>query len=446
MTVRLTSQFEIMEHPGSATKRTRVRYGMLTLVFINVAINYLDRTNLSVAATSLGKELMLSSVQLGLIFSAFGWTYAALQIPGGLVADRIGPRMLYGLCLVTWSLSTVAQGMVKGFASLFAFRLATGAFEAPSYPINNRIVTSWFPDHERASATAMYVSGQFIGLAFLTPALVALQVYTGWRGLFIVTGLIGLVWGLIWYLLYRDPLEHPRVNEAELEYIEKGGGVLRRKSATDVKRSAWKREDWKQVFSNRTLWGIYIGQFCVNATLWFFLTWFPTYLVQYRGLSFIKTGFLASIPFLSACAGLLLSGFLSDYLVTKGRSISMARKTPIIVGLLLSGCIVGANYTNDTALVIFFMSLAFFGAGMALISWVFVSILSPKHLIGLTGGVFNFMGNLASIVVPIVIGYLVSGGNFEPALVFIGALGLAGACSYIFIVGKIERVGLGEVL
>ena len=429
-----------MEITGSTIKRSRVRYGMLTLVFINVAINYLDRTNLSVAATSLGKELMLSSVELGLIFSAFGWTYAALQIPGGLVADRVAPRMLYGVCLVTWSLATVAQGFVKGFASLFAFRLATGAFEAPSYPINNRIVTSWFPDHERASATAMYVSGQFIGLAFLTPALVALQVYTGWRGLFIVTGGIGLVWGVIWYLLYRDPLEHPRVNDAELEYIEKGGGVLRRKLETDVKRSAWKREDWKQVFSNRTLWGIYIGQFCVNATLWFFLTWFPTYLVQYRGLSFIKTGFLASIPFLSACAGLLLSGFLSDYLVTRGRSISMARKTPIIVGLLLSGCIVGANYTNDTALVIFFMSLAFFGAGMALISWVFVSILSPKHLIGLTGGVFNFMGNLASIIVPIVIGYLVRGGDFEPALVFIGALGLAGACSYIFIVGTIERV------
>jgi ACS family D-galactonate transporter-like MFS transporter len=430
-----------MEQLSNTGTRTRVRYGMLALVFINVAINYLDRSNLSVAATSLGKELALSSVQLGLIFSAFGWTYAALQIPGGLIADRIGPRILYALCLVTWSLATIAQGLVKGFAGLFAFRLATGAFEAPSYPINNRIVTSWFPDHERASATAMYVSGQFIGLAFLTPALVALQHYTGWRGLFIVTGLIGLAWALIWYFFYSDPLEHPRVNKAELDYIEKGGGVLRRKGHDTNNNTAWRPEDWKQVFSNRTLWGIYIAQFCVNATLWFFLTWFPTYLVQYRGLSFLKTGYLASIPFLSACAGLLLSGFLSDYLIKKGRSISMARKTPIIFGLLLSGCIVGANYTNDTTLVIFFMSLAFFGAGMALISWVFVSILSPKHLIGLTGGVFNFMGNLASIIVPIVIGYLASGGNFKPALVFIGALGLVGACSYIFIVGKIERVG-----
>ena len=428
-----------MEHVISTNKKTRVRYGMLGLVFVNVVINYLDRTNLSVAATGLGDELQLSTVQLGLIFSAFGWTYAALQIPGGLIADRIGPRVLYAFCLVTWSLATVAQGFVKGFASLFAFRLATGAFEAPSYPINNRIVTSWFPDHERASATALYVSGQFIGLAFLTPALVTLQYYTGWRGLFIVTGLVGFVWGFVWYFFYRDPLEHRRVNKAELDYIEEGGGLVRQKKTRSEKKSAWRAEDWKLVFSSRTLWGIYIAQFCVNATLWFFLTWFPTYLVKFRGLSFLKTGYLASIPFLSACAGLLLSGFLSDYLIRKGKSIGMARKTPIIFGLLLSGCIVGANYTDDTALVIFFMSLAFFGAGMALISWVFVSILSPKHLIGLSGGVFNFMGNLASIIVPIVIGYLASGGNFQPALIFIGALGIIGACSYIFLVGKIER-------
>jgi ACS family D-galactonate transporter-like MFS transporter len=159
-------------------------------------------------------------------------------------------------------------------------------------------------------------------------------------------------------------------------------------------------------------------------------------------LDFIKSGYLASIPFLSACAGLLLSGFISDHLVSKGRSVGKARKTPIIIGLILSGSIIGANYVDETSLIIFFMSLAFFGAGMALISWVFVSLLSPKHLIGLTGGIFNFMGNLASIVVPIVIGFLASGGNFKPALVFIGGLGVVGAVSYIFLVGKIERVSV----
>lgn len=429
-----------MEQLSGSNKKTRVRYGMLGLVFINVMINYLDRSNLAVAAPALSKDLQLSTVQLGLIFSAFGWTYALLQIPGGLIADRFGPRVLYAFCLITWSVATLLQGFAKGFVSLFGLRLATGAFEAPSYPINNRIVTSWFPNHERASAIALYVSGQFIGLAFFTPVLVTIQYYAGWQGLFITTGLVGLLWGFVWYFFYRDPLNHPRVNQEELDYIEKGGGLFRGKESNPNQPSIWKWANIKQVFNNRTLWGVYIGQFAMNAMLWFFLTWFPTYLVQYRGLNFLKSGYLASIPFLAACAGLLLSGFVSDYLIRQGKSIGMARKTPIIIGLIVSSSIVGANYSTDTAAIIFFMALAFFGAGMALISWVFVSILSPKHLIGLTGGVFNFMGNLASIVVPIVIGFLAKDGDFKPALVFIGALGLIGACSYIFLVGKIEQV------
>jgi ACS family D-galactonate transporter-like MFS transporter len=423
---------------STATPRSNIRYGMLALLFINIVINYLDRTNLSVAAPALAKDLGLTSVERGYILSAFGWTYAALQIPGGVLADRVAPRLLYAACLASWSITTMLQGVARGFVGLFGFRLLTGAFEAPSYPINNRIVTSWFPDNERASAIALYVSGQFIGLAFLTPVLVTLQAAVGWRGLFVVTGLVGLVWALVWYLFYRDPLEHPKANQNELDYIEQGGGVFQKK--TDASKQIWTRENFKQVFSSKTLWGVYIAQFCVNATLWFFLTWFPSYLVDYRGLDFIKSGYLASVPFLAACAGLLLSGFLSDKLAQQGKSVSFARKAPIIFGLLLSVSIVGANYTNDTTMVIFFLALAFFGAGMALISWVFVSILSPRHLIGLTGGVFNFMGNLASIVVPIVIGYLAKGGDFRPALVFIGTLGFIGACSYIFVVGKIERI------
>ncbi len=340
--------------------------------------------------------------------------------------------------IITWSVATLLQGFARGFVSLFGLRLATGAFEAPSYPINNRIVTSWFPNHERASAIALYVSGQFIGLAFFTPVLVTIQYYFGWQGLFITTGLLGLVWGLIWYIFYRDPMNHPRVNLEELEYIERGGGLILAKKKDPTQASIWNSANLKQVFTNRTLWGIYIGQFALNAVLWFFLTWFPTYLVKYRGLNFLKSGYLASIPFLAASAGLLLSGFLSDYLIRRGKSIGVARKTPIIIGLIIATSIVGANYSNNTAYIILFMSLAFFGAGMGLISWVFVSILSPKHLIGLTGGVFNFMGNLASIIVPIVIGFLVKGGDFRPALVFIGAIALIGACSYIFLVGKIE--------
>ena len=429
----------------NTTKPTKVRYGILAAIFINVVINYMDRSNISVAATALSNDFQLSPVQLGLIFSAFGWSYAALQIPGGILVDKFGPRLVYTFSLICWSLATLFQGFTKTFASLFALRMATGAFEAPAFPANNRVVTSWFPDKERASAIAIYTSGQFIGLAFLTPLLVTTQYYVGWRGLFIITGLIGIVWGVVWYFIYRDPLQHARVNQGELDYIKDGGGVINAVASNEKKVSnSFNWKDLQKVFSYRKLWGIYIGQFSINATLWFFLTWFPTYLVKYRGLSFIKSGYLASVPFLAACAGLLLSGFLSDYMLKKGVSAGIARKLPVIIGLLLSVSIIGANYVNNTTLIILFMSIAFFGNGFASISWIFVSAIAPVKLIGVTGGVFNFIGQLASIVVPIVLGLLAKNGNFAPALTFVGILALVGACSYIFLVGKVERIVLEE--
>jgi ACS family D-galactonate transporter-like MFS transporter len=415
---------------------SRIRFKILAFLFINVVINYMDRTNIAVAAPAISSELKLSTFQLGLIFSAFGWTYVASQIPGGILIDRFGPRVLYTITLISWSIVTLLQGFVKGFALLLGLRLAIGMFEAPSYPINNRIVTSWFPNHEKASAISVYTSGQFIGLAFLTPLLAVIQHYLGWRGLFIITGSIGVIWGVIWYNIYHDPTAHPQVNQAELDYIADGADL--------TKTSATKPNlDWntfKQVFMHRKLWGIYIGQFAVTSTLWFFLTWFPTYLVKYRGMDFLKTGLLTSIPFMAAFAGVLLAGFFSDYLIKKGYSFGIARKTPIIVGLLLSTAIVGANYVHSTTLIICFMSMAFFGNGLASITWVFVSALAPQNLIGVTGGVFNFIGGLSSIVVPLFIGLLAGGGNFQSALLFIGALAFLGALSYIFLVGRVVQV------
>ncbi|MDQ2862320.1 MAG: MFS transporter [Bacteroidota bacterium] len=422
-------------------KPTRVRFTILAAIFINVVINYMDRSNISVAAPMITEEFHLSTVQLGYIFSAFGWTYALLQIPGGILTDRFGPRIIYAFSLVLWSIVTVAQGFAKGFVSLFGLRMAIGVFEAPSYPTNNRIVTSWFPDNERATAIGIYTSGQFIGLAFLAPALTALEHYAGWKGLFIITGIVGVIWGGAWYFFYRDPTASSKVNEAELNYIEEGGGLIDRKNKlqkTAPKPFQW--SDLKEVFRHKKLWGIYLGQFAVGSTLWFFLTWFPTYLIKYRHIDFIQSGFLASLPFLAAFVGILSAGFLSDYMIKKGVSMSVARKTPIIIGLLLTMCIIGANYVSSPSLIILFMCIAFFGNGFASITWVFVSTLAPKHLVGLTGGVFNFIGGLAGIIVPAAIGYIVSDNNFTPAIILIGVLGVLGAMSYIFLVGKVERV------
>ncbi|MDO6516957.1 MFS transporter [Zobellia uliginosa] len=421
-------------------KSSRKRYNILAMVFITVVINYLDRSNISVAAFAMKEDIGLSNVQMGYVFSAFGWTYACLQIPGGIIADKFPTRILYSLIMALWSVATLIQGMVSSFAALIGLRASIGVFEAPSYPTNNLVVTKWFPENERASAIAVYTSGQFLGLAFLTPVLVAIQSYFGWRGLFIISGIIGLVWAAIWYFFYRDPKDYKSISKKELEYIEKGGGLI---GKNDVKKEERKKFDWndfKQAFIYRKLWGLYIGQFCLGATTIFFLTWFPTYLVEFRGLDFLKSGFLASIPFLAAFFGVLLSGFTSDYLIKKGYSVEISRKTPIIIGMLLSTCIIGANYTENTFFVILFLAIAFFGNGLASIAWVFISLMAPKKLIGLTGGAFNFIGGLAGIIVPIVIGYLVEDGDFSPALFFIGGIALLGFISYTFIVGKVERI------
>lgn len=426
----------------SQQKPTKVRFFILFMVFISVVINYMDRSNLSIAGPHIAADFGLSTIEMGYIYSAFGWTYAFLQIPGGLIVDKVVPRVLYTVMLVGWSAMTILMGVAQGFLALFGLRLAVGVFEVPSFPTNNKVVTAWFPEHEKGKAIAIYTSGQFVGVAFLTPVLVAIQNWIGWQGMFILMGLIGVVWGIVWYMLYRQPDEHARANKEEIEYIRAGGGII---PSTGTEKSPKQKIDWSQVkmaFSRRKLWGVYIGQFASTSMLWFFLTWFPTYLVQYRHLDFIKVGFLTSIPFLAAFAGVLLGGTFSDWLIKRGHSITLARKLPIILGLLLSTSIVGANFTDNTTLIVCFMTLAFFGNGFSSITWTLISAIAPVKAIGVTGGTFNFIGNLSSIVIPIVIGYLVSGGNFAPALIFVSSVALIGALSYIFVVGKVERISL----
>ena len=409
------------------------KFGVLALIFISVVINYMDRTNISVAANAISQDLSLTPVQMGIIFSAFAWTYSIMQIPGGMIVDLVKVRILYPFILVAWSLATIVQGLVSSLAAMVGCRMAIGFFEAPSYPANNKIVTQWFSQQERASAIAVYTSGQFIGLAFLMPVLALIQEWFGWRGLFIVSGVIGIVWAAIWYWLYREPGSE----NSDVTGHEKG-----QKSSVNVgeRPAAVSWTNIRLAFSSRKLWGIYIGQFCLGSTLIFFLTWFPTYLAEYRGMGDLKTGLLASVPFLAAFCGVLLSGFTSDWLVRRGFSNEFARKTPVILGLLLSGSVIGANYVDSIAAVTFFLSLAFFGNGLASINWVFVSLIAPKQMVGLVGGCFNFIGGLSAVTIPVAIGFLVQDGDFRPALALIGAQALLGLCAYVFLLGKIEEI------
>ena len=424
-----------------AEKPTRARYLVMLMLFVSVVVTFMDRSNLSITAPAMRADLGIDTVHMGWILSAFGWTYAFCQIPAGWLVDRIAPRFFYPGILILWSAATVMLGVVGSVVSLICIRLLIGALEAPSYMINNMVVSSWFPDRERAGAIGFYTSGQFVGLAFLTPLLLLLQSHYGWRAVFYTTGVGGLVWGLIWLWAYRTPRESSRANAAEIAEIEAGGALVELGSSQSRKdKRKLTLADFGTVFKYRKLWGVYIGQFAVTSCQWFFLTWFPTYLIEFRHLSFVKTGLYASVPFLAAFVGVLLSGFVSDRILRRGFSLGVARKTPIICGLLLSSSIIGANYVEAPELVIAFMALAFFGNGLASIGWSLISSVAPRQLIGLTGGTFNFISNLSGITTPLIIGYLAKGGNFAPGLTYIATVAVIGALAYILMIGKVERV------
>jgi MFS transporter, ACS family, D-galactonate transporter len=424
--------------PETKTVRpSRARYMILFLLFMGTAINYLDRTNISVAAPAIQSDLHLSPAMLGLIFAAFGWTYAAMQIPGGLLLDRFGPRLIYGIAVILWSLFTLFQGFAKNFVSFIALRLGLGFSEAPAFPTNSRVIAAWFPQQERAFAVGVYTAAEYIILAASTPVLFWMLSSFGWSSIFFVTGGVGLIWAIVWFKFYRDPKDSKYINREEMDYIRQGGGFA--ESAGERQKFSWSQA--RELFKHRQLWGIYIGQFAQSSTLYFFLTWFPTYLVQAKHMSIMKVGFYAAVPYIAALFGVLLSGYWSDKMLKRGYSLSVARKTPIVTGLLLCVPIVLANYTSSSDLIIAIMSVVFFAQGVTSITWTLVSDVAPRELIGLAGGVFSFAGNLSSIVTPLVIGFIVSATNsFDGALLFVASVAFLGALSYLFIVGNIRRI------
>ena len=415
---------------------TRARLGILALITFATMLNYVDRSVMGVAQPSIVDELGIGPELMGLIFSAFSWTYAFAQIPGGLVLDRLGARLTYGLSLATWSLATMAHGFMSSVLGLFSARLALGVAEAPCFPANSRILATWFPQTERARANGVYAVGQYVGLGFMIPVLTYLVASAGWRSLFFIFGGIGLVYAIVWHAVYREPQESTRANQAELDLIAAGGGLGSQNGRVVL---SWSTV--KALLEKRQIVGASIGQFCGNSTLVFFLTWFPSYLATERGMDWIRSGFAASLPYIAASIGVLAGGAISDGIIRRTGSATLGRKLPIIAGLLLTSTMVLANFTASNALVIAIMSLAFFGQGMVNLGWTLIADVAPKQLMGLTGGVFNLCANLAGIVTPLVIGFVLGAtGSFYGALTYIATLGLIGAAAYVFIVGEVKRV------
>lgn len=449
MTTIVTTADAVQDASQAGAKKTNFRWWIVVLLFAVTAVNYADRAALSIVGPVLTKDLGLNAAQMGFIFSAFGWAYVLFQLPGGWLLDRFGSKTIYALSIFTWSLVTILQGFVGFFAGvtaiavLFVLRFLVGVAESPSFPGNSRVVAAWFPAQERATASSIFNSAQYFATVIFAPLMGWITHALGWPWVFGVMGGIGIVFAGIWVKVMAAPSAHPRVNKAELDYIAAGGGLVTMDATGSKANEPAKWSYIRQMFGNRMLVGIFLGQFCINAITYFFITWFPVYLVQARGMSILNAGFIAAVPAICGFAGGLLGGVMSDFLLRKGYSLTVARKTPIVVGMVLSMAMIACNYTDVQWVIVALMALAFFGKGVGALGWAVMSDCAPKEITGLAGGVFNMCGNLSSISTPIVIGYIIQmSGSFNGALVFVAANALVAAFSYLVVVGEIKRMVL----
>ena len=440
----------------AGTKIRHLRYSIVAMLFAVTIVNYADRATIAIAGPVLSKDLGLSPVQMGFVFSAFGWSYVIGQIPGGWLLDRFGSKAVYFASISTWSLFTLLQGAVGlieatlAFYVLFALRFFVGLAESPSFPANARVVAAWFPANERGTASAIFNSAQYFATVLFAPIMGWITTALGWPFVFYFMGLVGIIVSLIWLMVVYAPNQHPRITRAELDYIERGGALVNMdppKGTAQVDRNK-KKFEWgyiQQLIGDRMMIGIYLAQYCINALTYFFITWFPVYLVQQRGMSILNAGFVASVPAVCGFTGGVLGGIWSDYMLRKGFSLTASRKTPIVIGMLLSTSMIICNYADAQWLVVAIMALAFFGKGVGALGWAVISDTCPKQIAGLSGGLFNMFGNLSSISTPIIIGYIVQNtGSFNGALVFVGANAIVAAFSYLVIVGEIKRIVLKE--
>lgn len=429
-----------------AERATHIRYLIVAMLFIASSFSYGDRTALAVAGVVMQKALTLSSVKMGFLFSGFGWAYVAGQLPSGGLLDRFGSKRVYGIAILAWSVFAFLIGFAgyvpaaAAFSVIFGLRLLSGLAQSPVFPGNGRIVAAWFPTAERGRASSIFNASQYFALAVFGPLCAWLTKHYGWESCFYFMGAFGLVLAFAWWKLVFNVTEHPMISRPEIDCIEQGGGLVHM-DRSGARRNPLTWATVKLLLSQRMLFGIYLGQFCINTLTTFFLTWFPSYLVRDRHMSILQAGFAAALPALCGSVGGILGGICSDWLLQRGYSLTFARKAPIIAGMLLSVTMIGCNYTNVQTVVMVLMCLAFFGKAFGALGWTVIADTSPRELVGVNGGLFNLCGNLSTITTPAVIGFLVEKkGSFNEALVFVGLTALVAILSYVVIVGEIKRL------
>jgi len=428
-----------------------VRYVIIAILFAVSCFSYGDRVALSLAGDSMMKTIHLTPIRLGWLLSGFSWAYVLGQLPSGGLLDRFGSKRVYGISIILWSIFAFVTGFAGflgpslAFTVIFILRLCSGLAQSPVFPGNGRIVAEWFPTDERGRASAIFNASQYFALPIFAPIFGWIIHSMGWRSSFWFMGVLGFFLIIIWYTNIYSVKKHPRVSQAEIDFIERGGGLVNT-DADDKSKLRKNPLTWstvKMLLSHRMLVGVYIGQYCITTLTWFFLTWFPVYLQEARHMSILKAGFAAAVPGLCGGFGGILGGVLSDKLLDHGFSLSFARKLPIMAGMTLAMTMIACNYASAQSVMLLFMSISFFGKGIGALGWTVVSDTSPKGLVGMNGALFNFIGNMAGITTPLIIGYIVEKTHsFNLALIYVSCIAFCAIVAYGPIVGEIKRIEL----
>jgi sugar phosphate permease len=386
----------------------------LSLLFLAGVVNFLDRTSLSIANTTVRAEMHLSAFQMGWLLSAFSLAYGVAQLPLIGMLDRAGTRAVLGGGLIVWSAAQMMTGFVTTFPLFVALRVLLGTGEAPFYPAGVRSVREWFSTATRGRATAIMSSSQNFGLALAPPILTAIMLRLGWRAMFVTLGAAGLVVAALWIALHRA--------RRDTEFREE-----------EPVQAVAPEPAWSALIRQRTVWGMMLGWGGINYTVWLYLTWLPAYLQQQRHLSLANTGLIAALPFLAGAVGMLASGALSDRLARAGIPLTTVHRRNIVGGMIVSALstfLVARSQTTVQAVAGISMALFFIHfAGTS--GWGYVQAVSPLRYVASLGALQNFGSFMIASVAPVLTGWLLDRTHsFTLALGVCSAVALLGAISY----------------
>jgi len=418
-----------MPQQTAATPRVRrIQRGALALLVFSGAINTMDRAALAIANPLVRHDFGLSIAQMGALLSAFLWAYAFSQLPVGALIDRLGPRKLLTWGLALWSGAQLLCGLVTSMTQFFVARMLLGLGEAPQFPSAGRVVRDWFPVRERGFATGIFNSASTFGTGLAAPVLTALMLAFGWRWMFIIMGILGLVVAVFWYLLYREPAQMA-LTETENRYRSEG------EPAAEIKQITLR--DWGGLFGSPTTWGLLSGYFGVIYVQWVFYAWMPGYLEIQRHMSVARTGIAAGIPYIFAVAGALSAGWLVDYLARRGVNPINSRKLPLCTVLVLETlCVVAAALVpSNTAAIACLSGAMYFGTAATTYSWTLATVVGPANCTGSLGSLMNFGGYLGGSLAPLLTGVIVQAtGSFVPALFCGAGMALFAAVAYFLLI------------